>query len=166
MMRLRGGGATDVGLVRTANEDQLLIADPLYAVADGMGGAAGGEVASQLAVEALAREFEKSAEPTAANLVASTRAANRAVWDHAVAEPRLRGMGTTLVALVLTDSEELAAINIGDSRLYHYHEGELRQVTADHNLVAEMVLQGRITKEQAEVHPRRNVITRVVGVDP
>jgi protein phosphatase len=166
MIRLRAGAATDIGLVRTANQDQLLMADPLYAVADGMGGAAAGEVASQLAVDALGREFEQSGAATADNLVAATLAANRTVWDEAEAHAEMRGMGTTLVAVALTESGELAAVNVGDSRLYAFHDGELRQVSEDHNLVTELVVQGRITKEQAEFHPRRNVITRVLGVEP
>ena len=129
------------------------MADPLYAVADGMGGAAAGEVASEIAVSALAREFDKSGAATADDLVAAARAANRAVWEEAEAHLEMRGMGTTLVALILTESGELAAVNIGDSRLYAFHDGELRQVTSDHNLVAEMVPQGRLSPSRPRSIP-------------
>jgi serine/threonine protein phosphatase PrpC len=176
VVALRAGSATDVGRVRSNNQDSLLLADPLYAVADGMGGAAAGEVASSLAVEALGNGFARSGGPTVDNLVSSARAANRAVWDEAEANPEMRGMGTTLVAIALvqpdsdsdsdSDEPQLAIINIGDSRLYVLHDDELRQVTFDHNLVAELVAEGRITPAEAEVHPRRNIMTRALGVEP
>lgn len=166
MISLRAGSATDVGLVRPANQDQLLVADPLYAVADGMGGHAAGEVASAVAIEALGNAFSRAAAPSPDDLVVAAQAANRAVWDEAEANPEMRGMGTTLVALALVADRQLAIVNVGDSRLYAFHQGELRQVTSDHNLVAEMVAQGRISKEEAEVHPRRNIMTRALGVEP
>jgi len=166
MIELRAGSATDVGLVRSNNQDRLLIADPLYAVADGMGGAAAGEVASATAVNTLREVFEPITAPTADDLVRSAETANRAVWDLAEANPEMRGMGTTLVALALVQDSHLAIINIGDSRVYALHQGELRQITEDHNLVAELVAQGRLSEEEAEFHPRRNIMTRALGVDP
>ncbi len=166
MIELRAGSATDVGLVRSNNQDRLLMADPLYAVADGMGGAAAGEVASATAVNTLRDVFEPISTPAADDLVRSAEAANRAVWDLAEANPEMRGMGTTLVALALVQESHLAIINIGDSRVYALHQGELRQVTEDHNLVAELVAQGRLSEEEAEFHPRRNIMTRALGVDP
>jgi PPM family protein phosphatase len=166
MIELRAGSATDVGLVRSNNQDRLLMADPLYAVADGMGGAAAGEVASATAVNSLRDVFEPITAPTADDLVRSAESANRAVWDLAEANPEMRGMGTTLVALALVQESHLAIINIGDSRVYAMHQGELRQVTEDHNLVAELVAQGRLSEEEAEFHPRRNIMTRALGVDP
>jgi protein phosphatase len=166
MIELRGGSATDVGLVRSNNQDRLLMADPLYAVADGMGGAAAGEVASATAVNTLRDVFEPISTPTADDLVRSAEAANRVVWDLAEANPEMRGMGTTLVALALVQESHLAIINIGDSRVYALHQGELRQITEDHNLVAELVAQGRLSEEEAEFHPRRNIMTRALGVDP
>jgi serine/threonine protein phosphatase PrpC len=168
VVALRAGAATDVGLVRSNNQDSFLVADPLYAVADGMGGAAAGEVASALAIEALNNGFSSRPEEgvTADLLVRAARTANRAVWDEADANPEMRGMGTTLVAVALVEGPELAIINIGDSRLYQLHDDELRQVTFDHNLVAEMVAEGRITPAEAEVHPRRNIMTRALGVEP
>ena len=166
MIKLRAGAATDVGLVRTTNQDELLIASPLFAVADGMGGPAAGEVAAATAIKYLHEAFVAAGEPTADTLLEAAQAANRAVWNQAEANPEMRGMGTTLVALALVNNGRLAIINIGDSRLYVLHEGELRQVTSDHNLVAELVAEGRLSKEEAEFHPRRNVITRAIGVDP
>ncbi|HET6965899.1 MAG TPA: Stp1/IreP family PP2C-type Ser/Thr phosphatase [Acidimicrobiales bacterium] len=167
VVALRAGSATDVGRVRSNNQDSYLTSDPLYAVADGMGGAAAGEVASAIAVEALNNGFHQSdGPPTPELLIASAQAANRAVWDEAEANPEMRGMGTTLVAIALVEGPELAIINIGDSRLYVLEDGELRQVTFDHNLVAEMVAEGRITPAEAEVHPRRNIMTRALGVEP
>jgi serine/threonine protein phosphatase PrpC len=166
VVALRAGSATDVGNVRSNNQDSLLTSDPLFAVADGMGGAAAGEVASRLAVEALDNGFFHSGQPTADLLMDAAQAANRAVWDEAEANPEMRGMGTTLVAIALVEGPQLAIINIGDSRLYVLHDGELRQITSDHNLVAEMVAEGRITPAEAEVHPRRNIMTRALGVEP
>ena len=166
MIRLRAGSATDVGLVRTNNQDRLLVANRLFAVADGMGGAAAGEVASATAVQRLVDAFDAAGEPTPETLLAAARSANSAVWEQAEANPEMRGMGTTLVALALVDEDRLAAINIGDSRLYLLRDEEFRQVTSDHNLVAELVAEGRISKEEAEVHPRRNIMTRALGVDP
>ena len=166
MIQLRAGSATDVGQVRSKNQDRLLVADPLFAVADGMGGAAAGEVASETAIGALGDVFSRIATPTADDLLDAAQSANRAVWDQAEANPDYRGMGTTLVALALVDDGLLAIVNVGDSRLYAFHDGELRQVTDDHNLVAELVQQGRLSKEEAEFHPRRNIMTRALGVEP
>ena len=166
MIRLRSGSATDVGLVRSNNQDSLLVADPLFAVADGMGGAAAGEVASTTAIECLESAFDAAGHSTPETLIEAARSANRAVWEQAESNPEMRGMGTTLVALAMLEDGHLGAINIGDSRLYVLRDGTLRQITSDHNLVAELVAEGRISKEEAEVHPRRNIMTRALGVDP
>ncbi len=171
MIELRAGAATDVGLVRTNNQDDLLLASPLFAVADGMGGAAAGEVASATALRSLGAEFAQVTRtagvvPSADQLVQAAQAANRAVWEQAEANPPMRGMGTTLVALALVDGDRVAIVNIGDSRLYAMRHDELRQVTDDHNLVAELVAQGRLSEEEAEFHPRRNIMTRALGVEP
>jgi serine/threonine protein phosphatase PrpC len=166
LTELRAGSATDVGRVREINQDQFLVAPPLFAVADGMGGAAGGEVASGTAIEHLRDAFVAGGEATPENLVEAAQAANRAVWDQAEANPEMRGMGTTLVALAQVADGRVAAINIGDSRLYVQRHGELQQVSSDHNLVSELVAEGRLSKEEAEFHPRRNIITRALGVEP
>ena len=167
MTTLRFGSATDVGRVRQNNEDNLLVASPLFAVADGMGGHAAGEVASGIAVQLLGDTF--SADRTAGGLADAVRAANRAVWERAQQQPDLRGMGTTLtaVALVEDDGQDvLAVVNVGDSRAYRLQQGELEQLTEDHSLVEELVRSGRLSAEEAQVHPQKHVLTRVLGVDP
>jgi serine/threonine protein phosphatase PrpC len=162
---LRAGGATDVGKVRANNQDQLLVATSLFAVADGMGGHAAGEVASRVATEALKAAF---VDPTPDALVDAVERANRAVWDRAQAEPSFRGMGTTLCALALVhkdEDEELAIVNVGDSRVYLLRQGELEQLTTDHTLVQELVDDGQLSEAEADVHPQRHVLTRALGVD-
>jgi len=167
MTVLRFGSATDIGKVRATNQDQVLVAEPLFAVADGMGGHAAGEVASLTAVEALRQAFNR--DRSAAGLVAAAEQANRAVWDRAADDASLRGMGTTLVAMALVqvDGEDrLIVINVGDSRLYLLRQGELEQLTSDHSLVQELVDVGELSEAEAAVHPQRNVLTRALGVDP
>lgn len=169
MTRLRAGSATDVGLVRSTNQDQLLVASPLFAVADGMGGHAAGEVASRVAVEALESAFEHLGVVTAAGLGEAARAANRAVWEQAQTDPELRGMGTTLVAIALVNGEgedEVAIVNVGDSRAYRLRDGQLEQLTVDHSLVQELVAEGRLGEDEVAYHPQRHVLTRALGVDP
>jgi protein phosphatase len=163
---LRGGGATDTGKVRANNQDAFLVDEHVYAVCDGVGGHQGGEVASATAVEALRASFT---ELTIAGLVAAVEEANRRVWEKAEEDPSLRGMGTTVtaVALVVEDGEErLAIANVGDSRGYLLKAGELSQLTEDHSLVEQMYREGRLTREEADVHPQRSLITRALGLDP
>jgi protein phosphatase len=167
MTTLRSGSATDVGKVRSSNQDQLLSADPLFAVADGMGGHAAGEVASLTAVEALRQAFDRDRSPS--GLVAATREANRSVWERAQANPEQRGMGTTLVALALVQADgedRLAIVNVGDSRVYLLRQGELEQVTTDHSLVQELIDVGQLSQADAGFHPQRHVLTRALGIDP
>lgn len=169
MIRLRAASATDVGLVRAYNQDQALIASPLFAVADGMGGHAAGEVASALACEALGEAFAQAEIPSAEALRNAAQRANRAVFEQAQANPEMRGMGTTLVAIALTgdtDHQALAVVHVGDSRVYCQRQGELSQVTVDHSLVAELVAEGQIRAEDAERHPQRHVLSRALGVYP
>ncbi|MGC8513253.1 MAG: Stp1/IreP family PP2C-type Ser/Thr phosphatase [Acidimicrobiales bacterium] len=166
-VKLEAGSATDVGLVRSNNQDKLLVAEPLYAVADGMGGAAAGEVASAIAVQTLGEQLAyRGGSLSPDDLVEAAQAANRAVWEKAVEHAEMRGMGTTLVAATVVDGPRLAVVNVGDSRLYAMRHGSFQQVTVDHNLVAEMVAEGRISKEEGEIHPRRNIMTRALGVEP
>lgn len=166
-MELAAGGATDVGMVRSANEDSWLITDRLWAVADGMGGHRGGEVASQLAIEVLADRFE---EFTVETLATAAREANAAVHERATAHAELRGMGTTLCALALVDTDDggqaLGIINVGDSRCYRWRDGEMTQITRDHSLVEDMRAAGQISDEEAAVHPHRNIVTRALGIQP
>lgn len=169
MSAIRVGAATDKGLVRSNNQDRLLVAPPLFAVADGMGGHAAGEVASDTAVKSLEISFSTAAVRSAEALVQATEAANKAVWDQARSDPGLKGMGTTLVAAALVDaagSEELAVVNVGDSRLYRLRDAHLEQLTTDHSVVAEMVADGQLPEEEAEFHPQRHVLTRALGVEP
>jgi protein phosphatase len=163
---LRGGGSTDVGRVRQVNEDRFLVADVLFAVADGVGGHQAGEVASQMSIETLEEDFR---EPTTAGLVTAVKAANDAVWQLAQSNAEKRGMGTTMTAMALVQdegNEQLAVANVGDSRAYLFQHGELVQITDDHSLVGELVREGRLTPEEAHVHPQRSIITRALGMDP
>ena len=169
MTALRAGAVTDVGRVRTQNEDAHLVATPLFAVADGMGGHAAGEVASHTAVESLAAAFSAADEATAEGLAAAVQRANLRVWQLAQEDPGRRGMGTTLAAAALVhegDDEVLAVVNVGDSRVYLFRDGELSQITEDHSLVEELVRSGRISAEEAHAHPQRHVVTRALGMGP
>ncbi len=167
MTVLRVGSASDVGRVRSNNQDATLVAPDLFAVADGMGGHQGGEVASAIAVETLRSAV---AAPTPASLVEAVRAANQAIWDRSAADPELRGMGTTLCALAVVEGtgggEQLMVVNVGDSRAYLFRNGELSQLTRDHSLVEDLRAEGRLTDEEAAAHPHRNILTRALGSEP
>jgi protein phosphatase len=149
--------------VREHNEDSLLVTPPLYVIADGMGGHAAGEVASELAVRVLEEAAITSADPEA--LKAAVLEANRAVIDGARVGLGRPGMGTTLTAAII-ENDRLLLAQVGDSRAYLLENGRLQQVTRDHSLVAELVATGQITAEEARVHPNRSVITRALGSDP
>ena len=157
-------GRTDVGRQRTANEDSLVVSPPMFAVADGMGGAKAGEVASALAVEAVedARRLGRARRGAARGIV---REANRRIYDLAVADESRRGMGTTLT-LAKVHGDEVSIAHVGDSRAYRMRDGELAQLTRDHSLVAELERSGQITAEAAEHHPQRSIITRALGPEP
>ncbi len=160
----RIGAATDVGVKRTLNQDSYGLSERLAVVADGMGGHRGGEVASAIAVNEVLDRF---VEPTMQALVSGVEEANRLILDHGAANPELRGMGTTVVALAwvaLEDGVGLGVINIGDSRMYRLQGKVLEQLTEDHSLVEALVREGRITAEEAELHPQRNIVTRALGV--
>ena len=160
-MKIRAGVGTDIGRVREGNEDSFLIEPPLYAVADGMGGHRGGEVASQLALETVERLF-RSGRGTLEHQI---REANRAVFERSAEDRSVAGMGTTLTAALVRDGEVHLA-HVGDSRAYLLRAGALRQLTQDHTLVGRMIRAGEISEAEAEVHPHRNVLTRVVGTEP
>jgi PPM family protein phosphatase len=157
-------GRTDVGRQRSANEDDFVLAPPFFAVADGMGGAKAGEVASAMATEVFEGESD-SAEPAEAQLARILREANRRIYDLAVADEAHRGMGTTLTAAKIT-GDEISLGHVGDSRAYRMRDGELEQLTKDHSLVAELERSGQITPEAAEHHPQRSIITRALGPEP
>ncbi len=156
------GAATDVGRVREGNEDDYLVDDAmgLVAVADGMGGHRAGEVASATALEAL-RAAINAGQP----LRDAIESANEAVFTKSLTDASLRGMGTTLTAGTLVAGGTLLVGHVGDSRAYLLRDGELRQVTVDHSLVEELVRDGRLTPDEAAVHPQRSIITRALGVD-
>jgi serine/threonine protein phosphatase PrpC len=157
-------GRTDVGRQRSANEDALVLAPPFFAVADGMGGAKAGEVASAMATDAFQGERE-SEEPAEAQLARILREANRRIYELAVSDESHRGMGTTLTAAKIT-GDEVSLAHVGDSRAYRMRDGELEQLTKDHSLVAELERSGQITPEAAEHHPQRSIITRALGPEP
>ncbi len=165
-MRYTWASATHVGLVRTGNEDSVRpVADGsmhgpvVVAVADGMGGAVAGEVASRVAIEAaVAAQPDNTISPGD-----RVRLGNEAVIDAVAADYTLSGMGTTLTLALFGDNGTARIAHIGDSRLYLLRQGELRQMTRDHTLVADLVAMGQITAEEAETHPRRNLVTRVIG---
>jgi serine/threonine protein phosphatase PrpC len=156
-MTIRVGARSDIGRARERNEDSYLVKEPLFAVADGMGGARGGDVASSLALEILEGD-------RVSPLVETIKQANRRVLERAEGDRDLRGMGTTLTAVITEDAKAHVA-HVGDSRAYLLREGNLQQLTEDHTLVQRMVREGRITAEEARRHPQRSVITRVLGVE-
>jgi PPM family protein phosphatase len=168
-MRLSNFAGTDVGRARSGNEDSYFCGRTVFAVADGLGGHQGGEVASAAAVEPLAaldgREFADPAEAAEA-LTAAIREANSAILDRAAGDPGLWGMGTTVTAAALAGDRYLQLAHVGDSRAYLLRDGSLEQLTTDHTVVAELVRRGRLTPAQAAIHPERSILTRAVGLDP
>ena len=164
MTRFWHGAATSPGMVRRVNEDSYLAIPPLFAVADGMGGHGAGDLASRLAVDTLtaaARQRPLSPE----GVLAALDGANRAIVTYEGA----RGMGTTITGLALLETsggDHLMVFNVGDSRVYRLSGGQLEQVTVDHSEVQELVKAGVITRDQARIHPRRNIVTRALGTMP
>jgi PPM family protein phosphatase len=163
-------GRTDVGIIRSGNEDNYIMLPDrgLFVVADGMGGHAAGEVASEMAVKAIARELgtlaNLSEEELAGRMRGAIRAANDAIFQRTLTELDKRGMGTTVTALVLYDARFLIG-QVGDSRAYLMRDGRFVQLTKDHSYVQEQVDAGYLTPEQARSHPYSNVITRCVGAN-
>ena len=187
MIRLEAGQATDRGRRREKNEDSMLAANDLFAVADGLGGHRGGEVASALAVETLAAEVQAAVEartdtrrrslrrrplllpaPTVEELLDAVDRANQEILSKSTSTFELAGMGTTLCALAVVehdDGETLAVVNVGDSRVYRCDESGFHQVTEDHTVVQEMLKAGMITPEEAEIHESRNHLSRALGIE-
>jgi PPM family protein phosphatase len=158
-------GFTDPGRKRRRNEDSYVVEPPLFAVADGMGGAQAGEVASRLAA-AVFREFHAADElDPEERLAAIIQEANRRIYERASDDVQVSGMGTTITAALVTDNA-LVIGHVGDSRAYRLRAGRFEQLTDDHSLVADLVRSGRLTPEEADVHPQRSVITRALGTDP
>jgi protein phosphatase len=157
-------GRTDAGRKRRRNEDAFVIDPPLFAVADGMGGAQAGEVASRLAAAAF-REFHEADELEPEERVASIiQEANRRIYERAQTDAHASGMGTTTTVALLTGTN-VALGHVGDSRAYRLRQGRLEQLTEDHSLVADLVRSGRLAPEEADTHPQRSVITRALGTD-
>lgn len=166
---------TDKGNVRDSNQDAYAVGEfsdevVWSVVCDGMGGAAGGNIASALAVKVISDRINASyrdqmRDPSIKNMLDSAlAAANIEVYDFAESQPELRGMGTTVVCAIVRDSQAYIA-HAGDSRAYVINNGNIKQITTDHSMVQDLLSRGRITAEEAEHHPNKNIITRAVGVD-
>jgi serine/threonine protein phosphatase PrpC len=193
MAELSWGSASDAGQLRPDNADNVLASDGVFVVADGMGGHEAGEVASELAIDRIAAALEEHELPTATNVVEAITTANGDIFRASITNPAQRGMGTTVTAIaVIADplagrgepnidendpatkpvivpvhpSEALVLANVGDSRTYLLRHDRLRRVTIDHSYVQELVSTGHISEDEARTHPRRNIITRALGIEP
>jgi PPM family protein phosphatase len=158
------GARTDTGRVRKGNEDSYLVEEPLFAVADGMGGHLAGDVASSTAVDVITNRLSDADAANPETLAQMLREANSAIFSRAEDDNSLHGMGTTCTLLMLDDGRAHIA-HVGDSRAYLFRDGSLEQLTEDHTLVGRMVREGRLTEQEAERHPQRSIITRALGVD-
>jgi protein phosphatase len=169
-VHITSAGRTDVGVIRSGNEDSYLMVPDrgIFVVADGMGGHAAGEVASEMAVRYVARELDSlrglSDEQVAERMRGAIRTANGAIFQRTLTEHDKRGMGTTVTALTLYEARFLIG-QVGDSRAYLLRDNKLSQLTKDHSYVQEQVDAGYLTPEQARTHPYSNVITRCVGAN-
>lgn len=168
-MKLVWGAASHVGMLRQQNEDAYVAEEHVFVVADGMGGHNAGEVASALAVAGM-RSAAARGFASAESVVTAVNDANRTIHEASGGPSEQRGMGTTLTALVplaATESEpqRLVVANVGDSRAYLLRGSELKQVSADHSYVQELLTEGLITADEARVHPRRNIVTRALGIE-
>ena len=164
-MKIAAGVRSDTGRVREGNEDSFLARTPLFALADGMGGHVGGEVASRIAIGIIEEEPFSALDGDDDSLKQLVRRANQAIHERAGADRALEGMGTTCTLLML-DGYQAHLAHVGDSRAYLLRDGHLKQVTQDHTLVQRMVQEGRLSHEEAVNHPHGNIITRVLGVEP
>ena len=164
MTVLSYAGASDTGRKRRRNEDSYVIAPPLFAVADGMGGAQAGEIASRLAAAAL-EDTDPGSMSGPERVESLIQEANRRVHERAIADPSTSGMGTTMT-VALVEGRNVTFGHVGDSRAYRYRDGEIEQITEDHSLVNELLKSGKLSPEEAGTHPQRSVITRAVGTDP
>ncbi len=156
--------ASDTGRKRRRNEDNYVVSPPLFAVADGMGGAQAGEVASKLAAGTVESETGISLRGVE-RVAALVREANRRVYERSTSDPSASGMGTTMT-VALVEGETVVIGHVGDSRAYLVRDSRMEQLTDDHSLVNELLKSGKLSPAEAEVHPQRSVITRAVGTDP
>jgi protein phosphatase len=157
------GAVTHVGQVRTGNEDSLLADNNVFMVADGMGGHNAGEVASLMAVEQLREAASGIIAET--DLVQALESANEVIYAESMTNHLHHGMGTTLAAMVVLENNTLVVAHVGDSRVYMWHEGALSRLSKDHSYVQELVDEGIVSIEEARTHPRRNIVTRALGID-
>lgn len=168
MITVTFGAVSDTGKLRNANEDSYLVGEHILAVADGMGGHNAGEVASAMAVQLL-RDPTNQRIDSPDSFIELITTINEAIFKAATGTSEQRGMGTTLTAIAVADSAEsesrVVVVNVGDSRTYILRQGELRQVTIDHSYVQELVSEGVISADDARTHPRRNIVTRALGID-
>ena len=176
-----GAGLSDVGLLRSSNQDAFVVDNDLglWVVADGMGGRAGGDVASKLTVKALIDHFQQCKESggsasfkrgngeASVQLRQAIRAADEAVRQRALEEPALDGMGTTIVAVLVSSLSPLQLVigHVGDSRAYLYRGQELRLLTRDHSLVEDLLTRGQISPEEVGTHPQRHILVRALGIE-
>jgi PPM family protein phosphatase len=158
------GRESNTGNKRRRNEDSFVVAPPLFAVADGMGGAQAGEVASKLAAAAF-EDTDAGASSGVERIVELIQEANRRVYERSNADPSASGMGTTITA-ALVEGKSVTFGHVGDSRAYLVRDGAIEQLTEDHSLVNELMKSGKLSAEEAETHPQRSVITRALGTDP
>jgi serine/threonine protein phosphatase PrpC len=163
-MNVTVGAKSDVGRVRKGNEDAMLVDGPLFVVADGMGGHLAGDVASATAIETIQRRSEEQPPQAPSDLEGYIRAANQAIWEKALEDNKLQGMGTTCTLVFLDDATAHVA-HVGDSRAYLLRSEELSQLTEDHTLVERMVREGKLQRDEAARHPQRSIITRALGVE-
>jgi serine/threonine protein phosphatase PrpC len=163
---VRWGSATHQGRVRHRNEDALLAGPDVFAVADGMGGHAGGEVASAIAVAGLADLDDLTeVDDPAGRLTDALARINAEILRRAREDRTVAGMGTTVAGIARASGTRVIVFNLGDSRVYRLRTGELEQLTEDHSVVGEMVRRGELTEDEARRHPRRNVVTRALGAE-
>ena len=170
MAVLRWGSASHEGQLRAQNEDHAHAGEGLFVVADGMGGHLAGEIASEMAVDLLNERLPVTGANTRDQLVGAITEANTQIYQGSIDDPDRAGMGTTVTAIAVVtdplDGEAFAVANVGDSRGYVLRHGRLRQLTIDHSFVQELVAEGAITRDEARTHPRRNIVTRALGIEP
>ncbi len=170
MLTIRHGVATDTGNVRAQNEDAFFASGTLFAVADGMGGHNAGEVASALTTQLLGA-LPQGAVSTPEAFVEVVQQINQSIYQAATTATEQRGMGTTLTALAVVANDDgaepphMVLANVGDSRAYLLRDGQMRQLSVDHSYVQELVTEGLLTADEARTHPRRNIVTRALGID-
>jgi serine/threonine protein phosphatase PrpC len=170
MAELKWGAASHEGQLRAQNEDSFHAGEGLFVVADGMGGHLAGEVASEMAVTRLQENLPVERTNSLDELVAAIDVANTEIYDGSVADPDRAGMGTTVTAIAVVadphDGQAFGIANVGDSRCYVLRHARLRQLTIDHSFVQELVAEGAISRDEARTHPRRNIVTRALGIEP